>query len=531
MVKVCILAAGQGKRSSFSKFSHKALLPIDGRAAISIIMDTFPKETEFVIALGHNKEILIDYLEIAESGRNYKLCYVKNYSGKFSGPATSLLSCKSFLQEPFIFTSCDTIISQNLDNLNFKYNWVGVSKVKNPKPFLTLDVHNGKVRNYFDKKTFKELPIIMKNKPINAFIGIAGIYDYKIFWNSLENNKIIINNESQISNGFNDLIKNGLNIKKLNWADIGDDQSYNNYIQKKKVKNLPKLSESIYFEKKKVIKFFSKIKIVNKRFDRSLYIKKNLPKNIKKNGNFLSYKYEKGNLLSNQNSNEIFLNFLKFSFNSIWKKVRLDKKNYDKLIKECDYFYRQKTLDRINLFLKKNKIDDKKILINKIEVPKILEALKYVPWKKLINQSIPVIFHGDPQPENIIVVNKNKFVYIDWRECFGKELEYGDIYYDFAKIHHALIVSGKIIRNNQFKVLNNNKEIFIDIKLRKNLISFLKVFENFLLKNNFSVDNVRLMTALTYLNISPLHHKPYDEFLFFFGRYLLEKFFQNKWPY
>ena len=42
-------------------------------------------------------------------------------------------------------------------------------------------------------------------------------------------------------------------------------------------------------------------------------------------------------------------------------------------------------------------------------------------------------FHGDPQPENVIVKGKNDFVMIDWREDFGGNLQYGDIYYDLEK--------------------------------------------------------------------------------------------------
>ena len=65
MLKVCILAAGKGSRNHSAKFSNKALLPVFNRAAISLIMDTFPDDTNFIIAVGHNSVMIKDYLEVS----------------------------------------------------------------------------------------------------------------------------------------------------------------------------------------------------------------------------------------------------------------------------------------------------------------------------------------------------------------------------------------------------------------------------------------------------------------------------------
>ena len=66
-----------------------------------------------------------------------------------------------------------------------------------------------------------------------------------------------------------------------------------------------------------------------------------------------------------------------------------------------------------------------------------------------------------------------------------------------------------------------NDRITLKIKKRANLIKFLNELENFVRKNwNIKIKN---NGSLIYLNIAALHHYPYSEFLFNFGRYNLFK--------
>ena len=121
-------------------------------------------------------------------------------------------------------------------------------------------------------------------------------------------------------------------------------------------------------------------------------------------------------------------------------------------------------------------------------------------------------------------IQKKKFFYlIDWREDFGGLKIVGDLYYDLAKLHHALIVNGQIIRNNQFKVNVKNNKVHVSVKKRKHLISYLDEFENFVEQKNWSLKKLKIMSSLIYLNIAVLHHYPYSEFLYNFGRYNLFK--------
>ena len=526
MLKVCILAAGKGSRNHSAKFSNKALLPVFNRAAISLIMDTFPDDTNFIIAVGHNSVMIKDYLELAEFKRNIQICYVDNYDKEGSGPGLSLLSCKEHLQSPFIFTACDTLVREKIKKVS--YNWVGTSEVENTENYLILDEENNVVKKFYDKINTKNLPPNI-TKPYKAFIGMAGIFDYKKFWQSLEKDKSLINNEIQVSNGLNGILQDKVYIKSFSWNDIGTDQLYEDLLKKKDVKVLPKNSETIYFENEFVIKFFSDKEKVTKRLNRAKFIKKALPNNLVAKNNFLRYDFMPGNLLSDQNKNQIFNNFLKFSKKTIWRKNNLSKEDETGFIKECRYFYKIKTLQRVKQFFINSGTSDKHLTINGTDVPPILDTLEKLNWKKIFNKAIPVKFHGDPQPENIIVKDEENFIFLDWRESFGKKSLYGDVYYDLGKIYHALIVSGKVIRDKNYSFMENDNIINLEFLLRENLIRFLRVFEIFLKNEQYDVEHVRLMSAIIFLNIAPLHHDPYNKFVFNYGRFALNNVLSNKW--
>ena len=81
--------------------------------------------------------------------------------------------CKKYLNEPFIFVSCDTIVKGKIPEPTF--NWVGYSEKKEVKSYRCIHKHNDKVLNFVDKG--KAIPGIHK-----AYIGLAGVKDYKDFY-------------------------------------------------------------------------------------------------------------------------------------------------------------------------------------------------------------------------------------------------------------------------------------------------------------------------------------------------------------
>lgn len=509
--KVFISTAGIGSRIHGISKINKSLLPIKEKAAITRIINKFPNNIEIVIALGYQKKVVKDFLKISFPKRKFKFVIINKFSGKGSGPGYTLLKCKKFLQCPFIYSSCDTIVTEKI-NLPNK-NWLGVSKVNETKNFLIIKKIKG-FYNFFDRKN------LSKSISYDAFIGLAGIYDYKKFWFELSNSSKLINNEIQISNGLIAL-RDSLKLINFNWNDTGSVENYKKTLINFKDQTLLKPDTFIYFHKKKVIKYFADSKKIKDLYKRALKLKKFVPKITHVKKNFLSYDYQDGALLSNSSIKD-FKSFLKFLFKKFWIKKNHDKKKFSNI---CSKFYKEKTYARVKEYLIKNKLKDKREFINNSKIIKVHDLLSKVNWKKL-SDGVPVNYHGDLQPENIILKNK-KFILIDWRDNFGPNLSIGDIYYEFSKLDHALEINGDIIRKKKYKYFKKKNKIFYSFQKKNKLLKFRKILHELILLNNYDIKKVKLLTSLIFLNIAVFYEKPYSHLLFSHGKLMLSQNLKN----
>ena len=148
MTTVCILAAGLGERMGDLSYANKALVPFNNKALISNIIEIFPRKTKFVIALGYQSNQLKSYIKIAHSNliKSINFVKVKKYKGLGSGPGHSLICCKKFLNKPFIFIACDTLLKNKI-NFDEKKNWVGTFRVddKISKDYCNFEIKKNKV--------------------------------------------------------------------------------------------------------------------------------------------------------------------------------------------------------------------------------------------------------------------------------------------------------------------------------------------------------------------------------------------------
>ena len=520
--KVCILSAGKNSQVECANDFNISLLPIGERSALTTIIDKFPNNVEIVIAVGYNSHLIKDFIDLAYNNRKIRIVEVDHWDKPGGGPGKTLLDCKPYLNCPFIFTSADTIVSEDVPEP--RENWIGVSQVSDSTNYCMADVENEQVINFFDKIDTSTLLRVSRNfKTIlnNAFIGMAGIKDYEFFWRSLEMDQNLIRKELQVSNGLSGLIP--LKIKAIhffNWFDIGNEAGYSfatRFFEKNKVVLKPE--EFIYFENGRVIKYFKNKEIVKKRVERAKSLKNIVPQLIDVKNNFYVYDFIEGTTLSKVNDSTIFKELLEFCKDKIWIKRNLSQNEHLRFKDECKIFYYDKTLERLKKFYSQNKIKDKGEIINGEKIPKLYDMLKIINWSKMF-EGIPVNFHGDLQPENILV-SSNGFQLLDWRQDFAGNLDYGDIYYDFAKLHHALIVTHEVIRNNQYEITNEKGNIKFDFFLKNNLFEYKELFESFLQREGYDLGKLKILTPLIFLNISPLHHYPYNEFLYYLGKYTL----------
>ncbi len=517
--KVCIKVAGRGTRTSSASGTNKALLPVGHRAVLSHIVHKFPDEIEIVLALGHNGQHIRDFLSLAFPRRSFTFVEVDNYFGPGSGPGYSILCCKPHLNCPFIFVACDTLVLEPIPAPTS--DWIGVAEVGAPDRFLVADVREGLVNRFFDKQTVEQISQIGVDPDHvrrTAFIGLAGVHNHEHFWQGLTESIPAETNELQVSFGLNRLVSGGLTAHPFTWYDTGTEESYRLAVNALAGEPfLEKPGEFLYFEQDRVIKFFSDPQRAVNRAKRAGLLEGNVPEVIGAHGNFFAYHFSPGRRLADVRDCAIFRRFLCFMNDKLWRSRILDPKQQVAFVDACDRFYRVKTAERVAMFFRSTGFADVAHVINGIRTPSVAELLAMVDWKSL-SQGIPVLFHGDPQPENVIVSEGGGITLLDWREDFAGLLDIGDLYYDLGKIYHALLISGEVIRGNQFEIHIAGDVVDLEFRIRSNLYEFMNVFESIARQSGWDMARVKLMTGLIYLNIAPLHHTPYNNLLFFLGK-------------
>ena len=519
--KICLLAAGIGTRNIYAEGFVKGLLTLKNKAIISHILDKFSDRYEIVVAVGHNENLYREFLPMAYPKRKFKFVKINPFKGKGSGPGYSLLCCENFLKCNFFLIPSDAYINPKEKFKNYKYNWIGTGCVEDSSLSsycLVNKKSNNDVINLIDKRSNPN-----KNLKNDVFTGIAFIYDYKDFFKGLKS-KNIIKKEKQVSAGLNALISKSFKKKYIKtWRDLGTSQLYEKFALNDSRQNLLKKDEKTFIYDKVVIKYYKNSKIIDKKVKRAKLLSPLTPKIEKKNKNFFSYNKIKGHLLSEESSNAKFEDLLNISKKTIFKPINMSEKNKESFNKECLYFYKNLTLNRVKEYFKKWPSHSKEFIINKRKYPNFRTIWNSLPWDD-ISKGIPTNFHGDFQPENIICTQSG-FKLIDWRHNFTEGTDYGDLYYDLSKLKHALIINGQIIRDGKYsiKIQNNNVRLSYDKKF--NLLSFNRILDSFIKNNDYSVTKVNAITGLIYIRIACLYENEYSNFLYFLGiQYLSKRF-------
>lgn len=520
--KVCILAAGVGSRmGDIYNHINKAILPVNFKGVISYIVEKFSKEVEIVIAVGHKKETVMDYLLIAYPDRKFTFVAVDNYMGPGTGPGYSLLQCKNRLQCPFIFFAVDTIVLEDIQAPN--ENWFGVTPVKETEKYCTVKIKNNLIYQIDDK---------IKTDNKYAFIGVAGIHDYETFFLALEKDKEPISGEFQVSNGFKKLIEKKLVPVGFTWFDTG---TLNNYIEtnknfsgKGKKFDFSKINGFLYFVNGMVIKYFADPEITRKRCERAHYLKGLCPDIKFQRGNFYAYEKINGSVLYNMLNVQIVKDFFYWTQTNLWKKIELSEEELIQFKNACRKFYYDKTMKRLELFYNKTGVVDHQNNINGVTTPPLKDLLNKIDWD-WVCEGTPVKFHGDLHFDNILVTRDavsqlQKFVLLDWREDFGGFMKAGDLYYDLAKLYGGLILSYQLIKEGMFSFDMSGSSVYYDFYIKNDLVEAKEEYELFLKRNNYDLDKIKILTCLIFLNMSPLHNDPFDLMLYYLGKSMLYKF-------
>jgi len=516
-IRVCIPTAGIGSRlGDLTKYVNKSLVSIANRPILSHLIEQFPADAEFVIALGHKGNLVRDFLVMAYPERKFFFAEVQPFEGSGSGLGLSLLACKQHLQQPFIFISCDTLVKESIPLPN--ENWMAYSEVEDLQAYRTMAVFDEAVEEIYEKGVGEQF----SHKP---YIGLAGISNYTEFWAAMEQGGQSAIDTGE-AHGLRAILPFKIKAHGFTWYDTGNTQSLtrarNVYREQDSPNILDKANEAIWFVGNRVIKFSDDKKFISNRVKRVDELKGFVPVVTASSSNMYCYSKVNGKVLSEVVTPPLFAELLESSKN-FWVKKQLSLDESAGFRDTCMRFYRDKTFERVALFYKNFSRKDGDERINGISMQKLDALLNSIDWEWLAD-GMPGRFHGDFHFENILwSADDHRFTFLDWRQDFGGNLSTGDIYYDLAKLLHGLIVCHELIAGDFYNVDWQVNEITYDFHRKQILVECERQFECWLEVEGYDKKKVWMLTALIYLNIAALHHYPYSELLFVLGKTMLEK--------
>lgn len=500
------------------QLTQKALLPVENCAILSHIFKHFGPSYSFVIAYGSFVQDLRNYCALLHPEYQIRWVEVQPTHGPGSGPGRSVLCCRGALNTPFYLVCSDTLWTEPVTSFQDN-DWIGAAQVSraDSSEYCNLLFQDDLVLGLKDKTR-------VDSDYGSAFIGLAYIKNFKIFFDALEASHA---RELSLAHGFEGLIKSKLlRAQKIpSWKDSGTLEKYRKILTSNGF-SFSKSGEHFYHVGDQVAKFSIDTLSLERRFKRGQILQGWVPEKIQILGRFLSYQFEPGKTLYEELTPDLFQKFLQWLDRGIWSsKTSATKREFKEI---CWDFYFQKTHQRIDLFLKKypDALEWEQT-INGEPTPALNQLLKVVPWLEICSGS-PVAFHGDLHPDNIIYNSKSdKFTLIDWRPDFAGELEAGDLYYEFTKLRLGLEIHLGKIRQGKFTLDESEPgQIKLELPTLADAEIYLEILNKFMIKKGLDPKRLPILVALACINMAALHEAPYDQAIFHEGRRRLKSALQ-----
>ena len=214
-MKAIIPVAGYGTRlKPHTDRYQKTLLPVAGKPALDHIIEPLLEAgiNDLCFIVGHFKEQVIEH--------------VKKYEGNFSfveqkerlGLGHAILTGLEESDEPTLVQLGDTIFDVDIaDFISSDENVIGIYGVDDPTRFGVVDISDDKINGFYEKHP---------NPPSN--LAISGLYFFNnqnILKKAIEEliaKQITTNNEYQITDALQLMVKNGEPFKAYDTPDIYD---------------------------------------------------------------------------------------------------------------------------------------------------------------------------------------------------------------------------------------------------------------------------------------------------------------------
>jgi hypothetical protein len=127
--------------------------------------------------------------------------------------------------------------------------------------------------------------------------------------------------------------------------------------------------------------------------------------------------------------------------------------------------------------------------------------------KKLYRKADIGVIHGDLCLGNILFDPGSRIIkFIDPRGRFGSTLLYGDLKYDMAKLRHSISGKYDFIVGDLFEVSHSpQNEFSLSVYSEPHNDVLAEVFDRELVRNGFRLREIKLIEALLFLSMLPLH--------------------------
>jgi dTDP-glucose pyrophosphorylase/thiamine kinase-like enzyme len=510
---VVIPTAGLGSRvGKISAYLNKALVPINAEPMLSHIINRFPRNSKFIIVLGHLAGQVKDFCEIAYPELNIEYVYVDDWTSTKSGTAYSLSCCAAHITGPFWYVPCDTYFNENITE-NTNNDCFFVKQVPQEECYLytIFNTHDNKIiSTHYKPKESVESTL--------AFTGLMCISNWQNFLSLLA---------TAGATEFVNVIQAGSGVRTLDsWSDIGTEQKYKAEQAKLSKFDFTKDDEITYCTNNKIIKWTKDASLAEKRHLKALANPIPFPTGCNHIGNFFKYDFVPGETLYQYNETKKINmpGLLTWLENNVWKEVDISNVLF---LSQCNSFYKEKTLARIELF--KQKCTVKQVLtVNGVSIQHYQDCLDNIDWDYLAKESVPRFVHGDLQFDNIVIDDNANFTLIDWRPDFSGAVTHGDLYYDLAKLAGGLMINYSKIKENSFSIVSDLHNVNITLPTLNNTEEYLEQLYEYVENRGLDSYKVKMLVPIIFWNMAPLHNPPFDIFLWYLGLKLFSELDSSK---
>ena len=159
-MKVVILAGGSGTRAyPFTEYLPKPMMPVGGKPILLRVMDLYARQgiTEFVISVGHRKEVIIDYFD----GRDFGWTVDIVDTGGQTDTGGRIWGCRHLLGGTFMATYGDGLSDVVFADLLAFHRRAGrlatITSVPLRSQYGTIDADaDGIIRDFREKPVLRE---------------------------------------------------------------------------------------------------------------------------------------------------------------------------------------------------------------------------------------------------------------------------------------------------------------------------------------------------------------------------------------